>query len=217
MRHSPLTLINNHWSYLLIKQLMALCVFFSPDSLSAPQAWTSSPPLSFARELLQENERRLIELQEQRAAHSDGVHTELNLFLAQELEEHLLRQEFLQRLAVRLVGFPQTFPVQSFLIQQLEEMAQVELHSPGRDPRLWRFLTYLSAGLKTLPVQQKNFFGFIEQYMKESSVSSPIPPHRFLNSRHYSNERQSTKAQGIDRADLGLLLEAELRVKVKSP
>lgn len=130
--------------------------------------------------------------------------------LIQQRRERLLRQEFLDRLVFQIDSKFQGGEIREFLQQTLLEMSLTEASSGATETSLWRFLTYLSLAIKSLPERGENLISFIEGYMDFSTISRPVRPDQFVSLRHYTNGTRSQAAQPIDKSEVGDAVESKL-------
>jgi hypothetical protein len=125
--------------------------------------------------------------------------------------ERLLRQEFLDRLVFQIDSKFQGGEIREFLHQTFLEMSLTEASSGASDTSLWRFLTYLSLAIKTLPERGENLISFVEGYMEFSTISKPVRPDQFVSLRHYTNGTSSHPAeQAVDKTEVGDAVESRL-------
>ena len=94
--------------------------------------------------------------------------------LRSERRELLLRQDFLDRLTFQVDTRYPGKDLKPFLISALKNMAQVELGSHS-EHSMWAFLNNMSLLLEEVPERQDRVLGMIENYMKQTTISNPMP------------------------------------------
>lgn len=134
---------------------------------------------------------------------------EMEVLMAQR-KERILRQDFLDRLLFQIDSKYGGGDLRDFLQNTLLEMSLTEATSPAGESPLWRFLTYLSLAIKTLPERNENILSFVEGYMEFSTLSHPVRPDQFVSLRHYTNGATSLPGRPVDKAEVGDAVEAKL-------
>lgn len=181
---------------------MAIALFCAllPASVFAAQA--KSELLSSALALKQKNNLRLQEIDiqigeilESRNLTTKSIGaTEKELTRLQELKrEHLLRQEFFDRLAFQIDSHYQGGNSRDFVRQRLLSMAQIDTQSSTNDS--WKFLTYLSVALAEIPEPSEDVIDFISDFVDSSTIRNPIKPQEYMAKRNYSNGSRSFQAK----------------------
>jgi hypothetical protein len=100
--------------------------------------------------------------------------------LKAEKHEHLLRQEFLDRLIFQIDTKYTGGDLRLFLEQALLSMAKVDAaSSASAGDGIWKFLKYSADAIHRLPEQKENILSFLEGYMNHS-VANPIRPDEYL-------------------------------------
>jgi hypothetical protein len=125
-------------------------------------------------------------------------------------KEHMLRQEFLDRLILQVDAHFQGGDLRQFLQVTLTDMARTDAMSTAADAGLWKFLKYASEAIKSLPERKENILAFLEGYMNRS-VLDPIQPQDYLNSRNYTNGSASEQGHPMDRDEVGDLADQRLQ------
>jgi hypothetical protein len=123
--------------------------------------------------------------------------------------EHLLRQEFLDRLIFQVDTKFAGGDLRAFLERSLTDMAKVDAVSSQVDTGLWKFLKFAADAVRKLPEQKENIISFLEGYMNRS-VTNPIKPEDYLSSRNYTNGSASESGSPIDREDVGAFADRRL-------
>jgi hypothetical protein len=125
-------------------------------------------------------------------------------------KEHMLRQEFLDRLILQVDANFRGGDLRQFLQITLTDMARTDAMSTATDAGLWKFLKYASEAIKSLPERKENILAFLEGYMNRS-VLDPIQPQDYLNSRNYTNGSVSEQGHPMDRDEVGDLADQRLQ------
>jgi hypothetical protein len=125
-------------------------------------------------------------------------------------QEHMLRQEFLDRLIFQVDTKFAGGDLRAFLERALTDMAKVDAVTSSVDTGMWKFLKFAADAVRRLPEQKENIVTFLEGYMNRS-ISNPIRPEEYLNSRNYTNGAASEAGSPVDREDVGAL--ADRRIK----
>lgn len=129
-----------------------------------------------------------------------------------QFQEHLLRQEFFDRLILKVEMSYRGKDLSAFLQAQIKDMAIVESTTPNQNPAMRRFLTHLQFVMGQGMEKNENTIQFILGYLNYSSLSNPKDPKEFLESRNYNNSKESYKANSTGREDLGDTLENRMRL-----
>lgn len=124
--------------------------------------------------------------------------------------EHALRQEFLDRLILQVDKNYRGGDLRLFLQMALTEMAKTDAMNASSDTGLWKFLKFAADAVRSLPERKENILGFLEGYMNRS-VSNPIKPEDYLNSRNYTNGSVSEQGNPVDRDQVGEVAEQRLQ------
>lgn len=210
----------------MVKYLILLLLLFL--SIHLPTAWAAVPlsrqeALSYLNSVKEENRKRLSEIdasiQGKMVDQSKSTELDQSLTkfekdiesLSRARKEHLLRQDFLDRLSFQIDSHYKGDDLKAFLQMRLMEMARVESTSLNSEDSLWKFMTYLSVAVKELPERGENLLEFVEGYMKYSSILSPIKPGDFLARRHYTNGMSSVSSATAGRGELGEIVEQRLK------
>ncbi len=207
-----------------------LWLFLAPLLLVAQMAFGESrgEALAQVKSLIDKNHTRLIELDSSISKALMGIRdlgltqnqeTRTKLVgLEKELEklsfqrqEHLLRQEFLDRLSFQVDRHFQRGDLKAFLEKKTLEMAQTEISSPQSDSNMWKFLSYLSLAIKELPERHENPFAFIEGYMRFSTLLNPLRPDEYLAQRNYTNGHDFETAAPMEADRVGEVVDAKIQ------
>lgn len=204
-----------------VKALIKM-ILFANLSILAQTSWgaESSPveikgdSLRQLQELRTQNVKRLSELdnalaqkiEETKAA---DIESEVRK-LRDQKQEHLLRQEFLDRLIFQLDTKFNGGDLRAFLEHALVEMAKIDAKSTASTgDGLWKFLKYSADAIHRLPEQKENILAFLEGYMN-ISVSHPVLPEKYLALRNYTNGSQSESGSPLERDQVGAIAEKRL-------
>ncbi len=194
----------------LFNRLFLLLAFWAWLGLFWPPALQGASPspqkigiLEHLSTQIQSNKQRLKDIE---ALLSDSSRRD---FLLREKTEYELRQEFLDRLVLRVAAHYQDQDLRQFFVSQLNDIASVELSRSASDSRIWRFCTYLAAILQSSSEREEGTLHLIQAYVQESSLTSPLPPQIFLARRHYTNGITSESAHGLSQENLGWVTELD--------
>lgn len=150
--------------------------------------------------------------------------------------ELIARREFIDQLIFRLDSKWTTQPLKTFLEQELLEMAISDLDEKSEN-KTWKFLSFLSVGIREIPEPREDIIAFIDGYMNFSTLLEPKSPNAYLQERSYTNgsvsftAKQSTMEEAGDYLDKKLKelqterlrrkqspqTEADIQVKAKMP
>lgn len=131
--------------------------------------------------------------------------------LSLQRREHLMRQDFLDRLSFQVDRHFQGGDLKAFLEIKILEMAQSEISSSRPDTNMWKFLSYLSLALKDLPERHEAPFAFIEGYMRFSTLLNPTRPNDYMAKRSYTNGVKFETAEPMEADRVGEVVEAKLK------
>lgn len=173
--------------------------------------------LHYLQDLRNQNIGRLKEINETLArkveeAQTDSFEKEIGTLKAEQ-REHMLRQEFLDRL---ILQFDRKFngnDLRGFLENTLKEMAKIDAISAA-DTGLWKFLRYASEAIAREPETREKVLPFLEGYMKQS-VSNPVRPQDYLSSRNYTNGSKSETGSPLSRDTVGAIADQRTRQESK--
>jgi hypothetical protein len=130
--------------------------------------------------------------------------------LRAEKRELSLRQDFLDRLTFQFdVKYTGT-EMKEFMTAALRSMAKVEVEST-REHNIWKFLNYLSLTIAKIPGGPDRVLAFVEGYMKQTSIESPIKPEDYLAKMAYENGTQSEAAHPMAKTEVGEFADKRLR------
>lgn len=131
--------------------------------------------------------------------------------LSLQRREHLLRQDFLDRLSFQVDRHFQGGDLRKFLEVKILKMAQGELSSSQPDTNMWKFLSYLSLALKELPERHEAPFAFIEGYMRFSTLLNPTRPTDYMSKRNYTNGMDFEEAEPMSADRVGEVVEEKIK------
>lgn len=185
-------------------------------------AWAKAPgarevkadTLSYLRELRTQNVTRLQEIEETLSKKIENdkpaeLETEVRrLKLAQ--REHQLRQEFLNRLIFQIDTKYTGGDLRAFLENALKDMAKVDAITSAVDMGLWKFLRFAADAVRQIPEHKENIVIFLEGYMNRS-VSNPVQPSEYLNSRNYTNGSMSESGTPVSPEEAGAIADRRLQ------
>ncbi len=192
--------------------LVAICCLPATVCANSNQM-PKSDSLKYLQDLRSQNVRRLQEIdqsltrkiEEAAPAH---IETDVNS-LKQAKKEHVLRQEFLDRLIFQVDTKFRGGDMKVFLERTLVDMAKVDAVGAG-ESGLWKFLRYASDAVRRIPEQRENILSFLEGYMNRSVVN-PVKPEDYISSRNYSNGAKSESGSPMAREEVGAV--ADRRIK----
>jgi hypothetical protein len=172
-----------------------------------------SDSLHQLQELRTQNVKRLTEIDSALGKRIDSpqaqdLESDIEILKA-EKQEHVLRQEFLDRLIFQIDTKFTGGDLRAFLEHALLDMAKVDATQASRGEGLWRFLKYTADAIHRLPEQKENILAFIEGYMNRS-VSNPMPPQDYLNTRNYTNGSRSEAARPLSRDEVGAIADRRI-------
>ena len=182
---------------------------------------TKSDSLHQLQELRNQNVKRLQELDSALAKKFEdpkmqNLEEEVETLKA-EKSEHILRQEFLDRLIFQLDTKYTGGDLRAFLEHALIEMAKVDATSTASNTvGLWKFLKYSADAIHRLPEQKENILAFLEGYMN-LSISNPVLPEEYLAARNYTNGSKSEQGKPMSRDEVGEIVERRLNIKPVVP
>lgn len=125
-------------------------------------------------------------------------------------KEHILRQDLLDRLILQVDANFRGGDLRQFLQVALTEMAKTDAMSTNSEASLWKFLKYAAEAVSSLPERKENILAFLEGYMNRS-VSDPIKPQDYLNSRNYTNGSMSEQGHPMKRDEVGDVADQRLQ------
>ncbi len=172
-----------------------------------------SDSLKYLQDLRSQNVRRLQEIDQSlnrkiEEAAPTQIESDVNI-LKQAKKEHVLRQEFLDRLIFQVDTKFRGGDMKAFLERTLVDMAKVDAVGAG-ESGLWKFLRYASDAVRRIPEQRENILSFLEGYMNRS-VTNPVKPDEYLSSRNYSNGAKSESGSPMPREDVGAVADRRLK------
>ncbi len=197
--------------------IILICAICLPQILWAKDGaahQVKADTLRYLQDLRTQNVKRLREIDETLSnkveiATPNNVENDVRA-LKTAKHEHLLRQEFLDRLIFQIDTKFAGGDLRAFLERALTEMAKVDAVSSAVDNGLWKFMKFAADAVRSLPERKENIVSFLEGYMKRS-VSNPVRPDDYLNSRNYTNGAVSEAGQPLPREDVGAIVENRIR------
>ncbi|MGE4130198.1 MAG: hypothetical protein AB7F86_01095 [Bdellovibrionales bacterium] len=198
----------------LAKIFIMITIFMAGPVFAQTEREVKSDTLKYLQDLRAQNVRRLQEIdktlsekiEDPKPAQLDAEVT----VLRSAKNEHLLRQEFLNRMIFQVDTKFGGGDLKGFFERALTDMAKVDALSTAKDTGLWKFLKYAADAMRTLPEQKENILSFLEGYMNRS-ITNPIRPEDFLSTRNYTNGTKSEAAQPISREEVGAIADRRLR------
>jgi hypothetical protein len=199
-----------------ITQLALALTLVSASALAfadSPQE-VKSDALKYLQDLRTQNVRRLQEIdqtlnrkiEESTPANLDSEVTSLRTAK----KEHVMRQEFLDRLIFQIDTKFGGGDLKNFLENTLVDMAKIDAANSANETGIWKFLKYSSDAIRRLPEQKENIISFLAGYMNRS-VSNPVKPEDYLSSRNYTNGAISESGSPMARDQVGAI--ADRRVQ----
>lgn len=192
--------------------LVALCCQGTVMADSGSQM-PKSDSLKYLQDLRTQNVRRLQEIDQSLTRKiEESVPTQIETDVAhlkQAKKEHVLRQEFLDRLIFQVDTKFRGGDMKAFLERTLVDMAKVDAVGTG-ESGLWKFLRYASDAVRRLPEQRENILSFLEGYMNRS-VANPVKPDDYISSRNYSNGAKSESGSPMAREEVGAVADRRLQ------
>lgn len=189
---------------------------FAVFALTSLTAWgkadVKADTLDYLKELRSQNVKRLHEIDKTlsfRIEETQGPTFETEVSTLQTAKrEHLLRQEFLDRLIFQVDTKFRDGDLRAFIERSLVEMAKVDVSSQTQSG-LWKFLKYAADAVRRLPEQKENILAFLEGYMNRS-VANPMQPEAYLSTRNYTNGAKSESGKPLNREDVGAIAERRI-------
>ena len=168
-------------------------------------AEVKSDSLQFLQQLRTQNVKRLQEIDQ---TLQKTVETSRASELEKSIEslrlaknEHLLREELLNRLIFQIDTRFGGGDLRDFLGKALNKMAAVDATSTN-ESGLLKFFKYCSEAINGLPEKNENILAFVEGYMNRS-ISNPMLPQEYLAQRNYTNGSVSETGSPMSREDAG--------------
>lgn len=170
--------------------------------------------IRYLQDLRSQNVKRLREIDqtlEQKIEISKPTDLEQDVrALRVQKREHMLRQEFLDRLIFQVDTKFVGGDLRKFFEVTLTEMAKIDAITSAVDTGLWKFMKFAADAVRRLPEQKENIVSFIEGYMNRS-ISNPIRPEDYLNSRNYTNGAASEAGSPLSREEVGAVADRRIR------
>ena len=192
---------------------LGLCLSVAAYASEPPTLSTSkADTVRYLRDLRTQNVARLQEIDRtlgERIKSSDSASFENEISpLRSARREHLLRQEFLDRLILQVDRHFAGGDLRAFLERTLPSMATADAMGTA-ESSLMKFLKFAADAVHRLPEQRENILSFLEGYMNRS-VSDPISPDDYLKSRNYTNGSESESGSPLAREQAGAVAEKRL-------
>jgi len=178
------------------------------------QGETKSDSLKFLQDLRNQNVNQLRSIDKSLAdkVESGKAATLVNEVhvLRDQKREHMMRQEFLDRLIFQIDTKFGGGDLRAFLENALTDMAKVDALTASNDTHLWKFMRYAADAVKRIPERRENILAFLEGYMNRS-ISNPVTPEDYLSTRNYSNGAQSASGNPIPKEEVGVIADRRLQ------
>lgn len=170
--------------------------------------------LRYLQDIRSQNVKRLREIDktlEQKIEIAKPIDIEQDVrSLRVQKQEHMLRQEFLDRLIFQVDTKFVGGDLRKFFEVTLTEMAKIDAVTSSVDTGLWKFMKFAADAVRRLPEQKENIVSFIEGYMNRS-ISNPARPEDYLNSRNYTNGAASEAGSPLSREEVGAVADRRIR------
>ncbi len=174
--------------------------------------------LGYLKDLRSQNVKRLVDIDQALRSRIEDSNPGVVEFEVSRLKlakrEHILRQEFLDRLIFQIDVKFNGGELRPFLERALTEMAKTDATSNDSrvapDAGLWKFLKFAADAVRRLPEKRENVLIFLEGYMNRS-VADPIRPEDYLNTRNYSNGLESESGKQLSRDEVGAVADGRIR------
>ncbi len=192
--------------------MVAICL---PGPVLADSAESvKSDSLKYLQDLRFQNVHRLQEIDKTLSrkieeAQPSQIDAEIS-HLKMAKKEHVLRQEFLDRLIFQIDTKFRGGDMKAFLERALVDMAKIDAVGTNSESSLWKFLRNAADAVRRLPEQKENILSFLEGYMNRS-VSNPVHPEEYISSRNYTNGAASESGRPLDRDQVGAIADERLR------
>lgn len=199
---------------LICTLLFPLCTWAKDGSALQTKADT----LRYLQDLRTANVKRLREIdatlsQKIEIAKPSDIENEVRV-LRSAKQEHMLRQEFLDRLIFQVDTKFVGGDLRKFFEVALTEMAKIDAITSPVENGLWKFMKFAADAVRRLPEQKENIVSFLEGYMNRS-ISNPVRPEDYLNSRNYTNGAASEAGKPLSREEVGAVAERRIREVTK--
>lgn len=186
----------------------------SLQAVAQPATEVKSDSLKYLQDLRSQNVRRLQEIdrtlnQKLETESASQIETEVSA-LQTAKKEHVLRQEFLDRLIFQIDTKFIGGDLKPFLERTLVDMAKVDATNSSTDTGIWKFLKYASDAVRTLPEKKENILSFLAGYMNRS-VANPVKPDDYISSRNYTNGLTSESGAPLGRDQVGAYADRRLQ------
>ena len=194
--------------------LVAFCLSSTVPAFAQSPTQVKSDSLKYLQDLRTQNVRRLQEIdqslsrkiEEATPAQIDAEVSTLKIAK----KEHVLRQEFLDRLIFQIDTKFIGGDLKQFLQASLINMAKIDASNSVGENGIWKFMRYASDALRSLPEQKENILSFLTGYMNRS-VSNPVKPEDYISSRNYTNGATSEAGSPVSREDVGSIADRRLQ------
>jgi hypothetical protein len=214
-----LSVLMNGFQKLAISiQLVLGCGLFGVCAKAAERAHPQqqkSDSMTFLQDLRRENSKRLGEIDSSLSkridADTDAKWEDEIAALKADKREHMLRQEFLDRLILQVDTKFRGGDLRNFLEVTLTDMAKTDaMSASSENTSLWRFMKNAADAVKRIPDQKENVLSFLEGYMSKS-VSNPVRPDDYMNQRNYTNGSKNESGSPMERDEVGAVADQRLQ------
>lgn len=193
---------------------MLVAVSLSWPLFAQSPVQVKSDSLKYLQDLRSQNVRRLQEIDKtlsQKIEDSTAAQVEAEVAtLKVAKKEHVMRQEFLDRLIFQIDTKFIGGDLKAFLERSLVDMAKIDAANTATENGIWRFMKYASDAIRRLPEQKENILSFLEGYMNRS-VSNPVKPEEYISSRNYTNGATSESGSPLARDEAGAFADRRLQ------
>jgi hypothetical protein len=177
-------------------------------------AQVKSDSLKYLQDLRSQNVRRMQEIDQSISRKFEEsapaqIETEITT-LKTAKKEHVMRQEFLDRLIFQIDTKFIGGDLKAFLERSLVDMAKIDAANSAAETGIWKFMKYASDAIRRLPEQKENILSFLEGYMNRSVVN-PVKPEEYISSRNYTNGATSEAGRPVSREDVGAIADRRIR------
>jgi len=192
----------------------AMAISLSLPTFAQAPAQVKSDSLRYLQDLRTQNVRRLQDIDKtlsQKIEDSTAAQIEAEVAtLKVAKKEHVMRQEFLDRLIFQVDTKFVGGDLKAFLERTLVDMAKIDAANTATENGIWRFMKYASDAIRRLPEQKENILSFLEGYMNRS-VSNPVQPEEYISSRNYTNGAASETGKPLARDEAGAYADRRLQ------
>lgn len=187
---------------------------FTTAAYGQSNAQMKSDSLKYLQDLRSQNVKRMQEIDQSinrkmEETSPSQIETEVSS-LKTAKKEHVMRQEFLDRLIFQIDTKFNGADLKAFLERSLVDMAKIDAANSATETGIWKFMKYASDAIRRLPEKKENILSFLEGYMNRS-VSNPVKPEDFINQRNYTNGATSEAAKPLSREEVGEIADRRIR------